>query len=585
MMKPASLSVALLLAACSTEPNNTPDGLAGDQLAPPPVRFSLTVPDLVMTTTARLQISGAPANARINLVVSGNVTAPGLCPAATAPVCLDVANPLISLGSVMTDASGRAIFNLPIPTNAPAQVEFQAYGAVGGNYALSNGVLTRVYPAAGDADGDGLSNLDEQQHGTRVAVADTDGDGFSDGQERAMGTDPLDPNDPSPDTDNDGLTDAEEHAIGTDPRNPDTDGDGLFDGDELAAGTDPLNPDTDADGLLDGEEVHAAGTDPTNPDTDDDGLLDGEEIHLTGTDPRNPDSDGDGLFDGDEVAFGSDPNVVDTDSDGLEDGDEFLYDTNPTNPDTDGDGLLDGAEIMFGADPLDADTDDDGIGDGEETSIGTDPTNPDTDGGGESDGDEVAAGRDPLNPADDGGIQPPAGHLVINEVDYDMPSTDNLEFIEIFNPTAAPIPLNGLAVVLVNGSNSTEYLRVQLGPVAPSLAPGAYLVVANALVTVPAGTLRTTITDNIVQNGAPDGVALIDTNTLTVIDALSYEGSIAAAIITGFPTTVSLVEGTATTANDASLPQGLSRLPNGTDTNNAATDWALAAPTPGAANL
>ena len=46
-----------------------------------------------------------------------------------------------------------------------------------------------------------------------------------------------------PDMDGDGLLDTEEAAIGTDDLNPDTDGDGFDDGKEvLELGTDPLDP-------------------------------------------------------------------------------------------------------------------------------------------------------------------------------------------------------------------------------------------------------------------------------------------------------------------------------------------------------
>jgi hypothetical protein len=46
-----------------------------------------------------------------------------------------------------------------------------------------------------------------------------------------------------PDMDGDGLLDVEEEAIGTDALNPDTDGDGFDDGEEvLVMGTDPLDP-------------------------------------------------------------------------------------------------------------------------------------------------------------------------------------------------------------------------------------------------------------------------------------------------------------------------------------------------------
>jgi hypothetical protein len=77
----------------------------------------------------------------------------------------------------------------------------------------------------------------------------------------------------------------------------------------------------------------------------------------------------------------------------------------------------------------------------------------------------------------------------------------------------------------------------------------------------------------------------VDTGANSLLDALSYEGEIRAATIGG--STFDLVEGTPTTAADSNADAGsLSRLPDGTDTNNAATDWAFTTtPTPGAANV
>ncbi|MBI5037758.1 MAG: hypothetical protein HZC01_03605 [Candidatus Kerfeldbacteria bacterium] len=58
------------------------------------------------------------------------------------------------------------------------------------------------------------------------------------------------------DADGDGLTDAEEEAADTDPAQTDTDHDGLFDRDEVKVYlTNPRNPDTDGDGNNDGTEV------------------------------------------------------------------------------------------------------------------------------------------------------------------------------------------------------------------------------------------------------------------------------------------------------------------------------------------
>ncbi len=82
---------------------------------------------------------------------------------------------------------------------------------------------------------------------------DGDGDGNND--------DPDDPDNQNADADNDGLTNSEEQSHGTDPNNPDSDGDGLNDGDEVDLGTDPSAQDTDGDGYSDGDEVDSY-TDP-----------------------------------------------------------------------------------------------------------------------------------------------------------------------------------------------------------------------------------------------------------------------------------------------------------------------------------
>jgi hypothetical protein len=59
-------------------------------------------------------------------------------------------------------------------------------------------------------------------------------------QRQAVGRTALD----DPDTDNDGLTDAEEEYHGTDPFDPDSDGDGFTDAKEIAEGSDPLDSDS-----------------------------------------------------------------------------------------------------------------------------------------------------------------------------------------------------------------------------------------------------------------------------------------------------------------------------------------------------
>jgi hypothetical protein len=177
-------------------------------------------------------------------------------------------------------------------------------------------------------------------------------------------------------------------------------------------------------------------------------------------------------------------------------------------------------------------------------------------------------------------------HLVINEVDYDNIGTDTAEFAEIFNPSTNAVSLANLALILVNGSNNTEYRRVNL---TGSLAAQGYLVVANPGVTVAGGAtvINFSLASDNIQNGAPDAVLLFDTLNHRVVDALSYEGAITAAILTGEPGVFNLVEGTAfTTADSNTANASLSRAPNGADTDNASSDWRLTTtPTPGAPNV
>jgi hypothetical protein len=177
--------------------------------------------------------------------------------------------------------------------------------------------------------------------------------------------------------------------------------------------------------------------------------------------------------------------------------------------------------------------------------------------------------------------------LVINEVDYDNPSADTNEFVEIYNPGPDPASLAGVKLVLVNGAGDTVYGTIDLDS-GGTLAAGQYLVVASNTVTVPPSALviRFAGPDNNLQNGGldPDGLLLTFGAACEVADALSYEGSITDVDV-GACGRRNLVEGTATTvADDGTFTDSLQRSPNGADTDNAAADWVRAAPTPGAPN-
>jgi hypothetical protein len=156
------------------------------------------------------------------------------------------------------------------------------------------------------------------------------------------------------------------------------------------------------------------------------------------------------------------------------------------------------------------------------------------------------------------------------------------------------VSLTGISLVLVNGNvmPAASYLTLDLGTAVDIPAHGYLVIGAQALldtITADREIHFAGATDQI-QNGGPpnpDGLALYDTSTGTLVDALSYEGSITMCTISGH--TFSLVEGTAlaaTVADSTSVVGSLSRLPNGTDTDNAVTDWNFTSHlTPGAANM
>ncbi|HSU54213.1 MAG TPA: lamin tail domain-containing protein [Candidatus Dormibacteraeota bacterium] len=183
-----------------------------------------------------------------------------------------------------------------------------------------------------------------------------------------------------------------------------------------------------------------------------------------------------------------------------------------------------------------------------------------------------------------------APKLVINEIDYDqVGSPDTAEFVEILNKGTNTINLAHYALAFINGANNLEYLRVNLnGPISAS----QYLVVASTnLTTIPAAAriIYFLSGENSIQNGSPDGVALINTGSLTIQDAFCYKGAMTAANINGFSGTRTLVEGTALSASvaDSNTAAGsLARIPDGADTDNASADWTFSStPTPGAANV
>lgn len=109
-------------------------------------------------------------------------------------------------------------------------------------------------------------------------------------------------------------------------------------------------------------------------------------------------------------------------------------------------------------------------------------------------------------------VAPDDGTVFINELHYDNAGTDSGEAVEIAGP--AGTDLTGWSIVLYNGNGGAAYDTKTLSGVLPDQQGGF-------------GTLSVAYPSNGVQNGGPDGVALVDASG-AVLQFLSYEGTFAA---------------------------------------------------------
>ena len=98
----------------------------------------------------------------------------------------------------------------------------------------------------------------------------------------------------------------------------------------------------------------------------------------------------------------------------------------------------------------------------------------------------------------------------INEIHYDNDGADSGEAIEIAGP--AGTDLTGWSLVLYNGSTGSVYNTINLSGIIADQINGYGFI---------------SVSESGIQNGAPDGIALVDA-TNSVIQFLSYEGSFVA---------------------------------------------------------
>lgn len=172
--------------------------------------------------------------------------------------------------------------------------------------------------------------------------------------------------------------------------------------------------------------------------------------------------------------------------------------------------------------------------------------------------------------------------VLINEVDYDNPSTDNKEFIELIGPVGTS--LDGYTIELVNGLNGSTYETIGLsGQSIPNSADALdgfdFFVIADL---DDAGSLVPNTdfdggfsTSNNIQNGTPEGVRLLKDGS--VVDAISYEGQ-----TSGFSTGQTI---TAIDNNTSNRSIGRNGEALDTDQTDQDGEFSQGIPTPGETNI
>jgi len=182
--------------------------------------------------------------------------------------------------------------------------------------------------------------------------------------------------------------------------------------------------------------------------------------------------------------------------------------------------------------------------------------------------------------------------ILINEVDADQSGTDAAEFVELYDGGVGNVPLDGLVIVLFNGSNDLSYASFDLDGHTTSV--DGYFVVCGNAANVANCDLDVTPDTNLIQNGAdavalysgdiadfPNGTAVTTDN---LIDAIVYDTDdgddpgLLALLNAGQPQVNERGGGSGTTQSNQRCPNGSGGTRN-TDT------YAQFAPTPGIENV
>jgi uncharacterized protein len=167
-----------------------------------------------------------------------------------------------------------------------------------------------------------------------------------------------------------------------------------------------------------------------------------------------------------------------------------------------------------------------------------------------------------------------AASLVINEVDYDQPGSDTAEFVEIKNISLDPIDLDPYAIRMVNGSSAGASVYRTIDLPAHILQPGDYYVVCANMATVPDCDLDGGPDTDLIQNGAPDALAIVQDEV--IIDTVSYGGDTSGGYTEG--------SGMGLLDDPNYADRSIGRCLDGNDTDQNNLDFIFRPSTPGAEN-
>jgi hypothetical protein len=175
-----------------------------------------------------------------------------------------------------------------------------------------------------------------------------------------------------------------------------------------------------------------------------------------------------------------------------------------------------------------------------------------------------------------------SAQVVINEVAYDDASTDNHEYVELYNSGPAAVDISGWTLI---GRDATTVNPTTTVPASTSLAAGGYYVFGNT------GVLNAnqTIAADFLENGPADSTEFRDSGG-NLVDALVYEsnGGLTGNLTgSGLPAQI----GPGYFGNYGTFPDtanntvmSLGRYVDGRDTNNNGRDFGVRPSTPGTSN-